>query len=62
MNGSSPTRQELEQARLNGEAARRAGRPRSQSDWKHGGERAELLSEAWLDGWDNEDYRRRAKR
>lgn len=62
MNGSAPTKQELGQARLNGEAARRAGRPRCQGDWKHGGVRAEQLSEAWLEGWDAEDYRRRSRK
>jgi hypothetical protein len=62
VSSTRPTQRELEQARLNGEAARRVGRPRSQGSWKHGGERDQLLSEAWLDGWDSEDQRRRAKR
>ena len=57
-----PTFVELERARAQGEAARRAGRPRTSAPWQYGGERDELLAEAFLEGYDRECRRREARR
>lgn len=53
------TSQQYSQAENAGESARRAGKKRDQSPLYAMGEDGETLREAWRNGWDREDERRR---
>lgn len=57
--GAHPTFVELERARAQGEAARRAGKPRTDVPWQFGDEQ---LAEAFLEGYDRECRRRESRR
>jgi hypothetical protein len=60
MSGDRPTEQEIERAKLDGESARRAGIMRKVSPWHFGGSRSGILDDAWTEGWEREDARRKA--
>lgn len=53
------THQQYSQAENAGESARRAHKKRDQSPLYAMGEDGETLREAWRNGWDREDERRR---
>lgn len=57
-----PTRVEYERAVEDGEAARRAGKPRDSAPWRGGSEKIVLLREAFQYGWDRQDSRNKEQR
>lgn len=57
----SVSREQYEQAVIAGESARRAHKKRERSPLYAMGEDGEPLREAWRNGWDREDERRKAR-